>query len=170
PAKGGGAWVWRGRSSRALVHEPLSPWERGWGEGREERRVLATTNAETFQLFTCYSSAAPSSGALRHLLPTGEGNSNALRDFPGNEPRGDRRAVVVQHRHQPRRVDAEFVDQQRAQLAIPVLLDHEHRRVCVDEFAYRFGERECAHPQRVDADAFVTQVHDRLGHRRAGGP
>ena len=47
----------------------------------------------------------------------------------GDEPRGDRRAVVVQDRHQPRRIDAAFVDEQRSQLRIAVLLDHEHELV-----------------------------------------
>ena len=46
---------------------------------------------------------------------------DGLRD----EARGDRRAVVVQHRAQPRRVDLELVDQQRAHLRVAVLFDDE---------------------------------------------
>ena len=49
-----------------------------------------------------------------------------LADRVGDEARGDRRAVVVQDRHQARRIDAAFVDEQRAQLRVAVLLDHEH--------------------------------------------
>jgi hypothetical protein len=44
----------------------------------------------------------------------------------GDEARGDRRAVVVQHLDQPGRVDLQLVDQQRAHLRVAVLLDHEH--------------------------------------------
>ena len=51
----------------------------------------------------------------------------------GDETRGDRRAVVVQDRHQPHRIDAAFVDDQRAQLRVAVLLDHEDEIVVGDE-------------------------------------
>src|SRR5579884_2605565 len=44
-------------------------------------------------------------------------------DRLGDEARRDRRAVVVQDRHELGGVDAEFVDEQRAQLAVAVLLD-----------------------------------------------
>ena len=39
-----------------------------------------------------------------------------IADGLGDEARGDRRAVVMQDRHQPHRVDAAFVDDQRAQI------------------------------------------------------
>jgi ATP-binding cassette subfamily F protein 3 len=58
--------------------KPLSPRERGWGEGREHREIK--------------SAAEPSSGASRHLLPEGEGDSavTILHDVGyGLEP-GDR--------------------------------------------------------------------------------
>ena len=56
----------------------------------------------------------------------------------------------MQHRHQLRRIDAEFVDQQRAQLRVAVLLDDEHALVRGDEFPHAVGERERAHAQRVE--------------------
>ena len=63
------------------------------------------------------------------------------------------RAVVVQDRHQPRRIDAAFVDDQRAQLRVAVLLDHEHEVVVGDEVLDRVVEREGAHPQQVEMPA-----------------
>ena len=71
----------------------------------------------------------------------------------GDEARGDRRAVVVQDRHQPHRIDAAFVDDQRAQLGVAVLLDHEHEVVLVDEVGRRWVEREGADAQPVELGA-----------------
>src|SRR5215213_4503093 len=51
-----------------------------------------------------------------------------LGDFLLDEARGDRRAVEVQDRDQRGGVDARFVDEQRLQLRVAVLLDHEHLR------------------------------------------
>ena len=39
----------------------------------------------------------------------------------------------MQHRHEPRRIDVAFVDEQRAQLRVAVLLDDEHLLVRRDE-------------------------------------
>ena len=73
-----------------------------------------------------------------------------VADGAGDEAGGDRRAVVVQDRHQPRRIDAAFVDQQRAQLRVAVLLDHEHEVVLGDEVGDVLVEREGAHAQHVE--------------------
>ena len=56
-----------------------------------------------------------------------------VADRLGDEAGGDRRAVVMQDRHQPHRIDAAFVDDQRAQLRVAVLLDHEDEIVVGDE-------------------------------------
>jgi ATP-binding cassette subfamily F protein 3 len=58
--------------------KPLSPRERGWGEGREHREIK--------------SAAEPSSGASRHLLPEGEGDSavTILHDVGFGLEAGDR--------------------------------------------------------------------------------
>src|SRR5688572_89028 len=77
-----------------------------------------------------------------------------LGDFAGDEARGDRRAVVVQDRDQARRVDAGVVDEERLQLRVAVLLDHEHLRVRGDEVEQLVAEREAADPQRIDMDVF----------------
>src|SRR5580658_10426860 len=46
-----------------------------------------------------------------------------IPDGLGDEARGNRRAVVMHDRNQPHWIDAELVDDQRAQLAVAVLLD-----------------------------------------------
>src|SRR4051812_22672233 len=51
----------------------------------------------------------------------------------GDEACGDRRAVVVQDRYQPHRVDAILVDDQRAKLGVAVLFDHIDEVVVGDE-------------------------------------
>src|SRR6516165_6530929 len=66
-------------------------------------------------------------------------------DGVGDEARGDRRAVEVQHAGQLRRVDLQLVDQQRTQLTVAVLLDHEHLIVLADEALHVVMEREPAH-------------------------
>jgi hypothetical protein len=71
-----------------------------------------------------------------------------VADRVGDEARGDRRAVVVQDRHQPHRIDAAFVDDQRAQLRVAVLLDHEDEVVVGDEARDAGMEREGADAQR----------------------
>ena len=45
-----------------------------------------------------------------------------------------------------------FVDQQRAQLCVAILLDEEHLVVLGDEVDDLVGEGEGAQPQRVDVD------------------
>ena len=85
-----------------------------------------------------------------------------------SSPRGDRRAVVVQDRHQPRRVHLLLGRQQRAQLRIAILLDDEHGLVRGDERIDRGRERERADAQRVDRDALRLQRLEGLVHRRAG--
>ena len=67
----------------------------------------------------------------------------------GDEAGGDRRAVVVQDRHQAGWVHLQFVDQQAAQLAVPVLLDDEDLLMRSDEFGHRSRERERPPPPRT---------------------
>ena len=75
-----------------------------------------------------------------------------------DEARGDRRAVIMQDRDEARRIDAAFVDQQRAHLGVAVLLDHEDLVVRVDEVdAPRRVNGKGAHPQRVEMDALRFQ-------------
>src|ERR1700730_11308701 len=47
-----------------------------------------------------------------------------IPDGLGDEARRYRRAVVMQDWNEPHRIDAELVDDQRAQLAVAILLDH----------------------------------------------
>ena len=91
-----------------------------------------------------------------------------LADRARDEARGDRRAVVVQDRHQADRIDAAFVDDQRAQLGVAVLLDHEHEVVVGDEAGHAGVEREGAHAQPVERVAAGLDQVDRLVHRRRG--
>ena len=56
-----------------------------------------------------------------------------VADSAGNEPRGYRCAVIMQHRYEPHRIDAAFVHNQRAQLRVTVLLDHEDEVVVRDK-------------------------------------
>src|SRR5947208_16325260 len=69
----------------------------------------------------------------RHHLAQGSDLERVemVADRVRNEARGDRRAVVMQDRHQADRVDAAFVDDERAQLAVAVLLHDEHEVVVV---------------------------------------
>ena len=68
--------------------------------------------------------------------------AHALGDRLDDEAGGDRRAVVVQDRLEPGRIDLLLVDQHHAQLGIAVLLDDEHRLVLGDEAVDRGAERE----------------------------
>src|SRR5215207_7552437 len=65
-----------------------------------------------------------------------------LRDLARDEAGGDRRAVVMQHRNEPRRIDAALVDEQRLHLRVAVLLDQEDTVVRQDELVHRFDEGE----------------------------
>ena len=85
-----------------------------------------------------------------------------------DKPRGDRRAVVVQHADHVRRVDVEFVDQHRVHLRVAVLLDHEHLLVRRDELGHRVREREGAQAQRVQVHALGLEHVECLVHRRTG--
>src|SRR5215831_14572480 len=59
-----------------------------------------------------------------------------LPDRAGDETRRDRRAVVMQDRYDPHRVDATLVYDQRAQLRVAVLLDQEHELMLGDEIGH----------------------------------
>src|SRR5579863_7070192 len=89
-------------------------------------------------------------------------------DRAGDELRGDRRAVEVQYLGQPRRIDLQFVHQQRAQLAVAVLLDHEHLVVLGDELPHVIVEREATHAQQIEMDTVFREPLLRLVHGRAG--
>src|SRR4030088_1468800 len=67
-----------------------------------------------------------------------------------DEARGDRCAVIVKDRHQADRIDAAFVDDERAQLRVAVLLDHEHEIMVGDEAGHAGMERKGAHAQPVE--------------------
>jgi hypothetical protein len=96
--------------------------------------------------------------------------STRADDGDRDEARGDRRAVVVQDRHQLRRIDAEFVDQQRAHLRVAVLLDDEDVSCAAMKSLDRSLEREGAHAQRIDVDAARSSTSQRLVHRRLVEP
>src|SRR5215475_6552065 len=87
-----------------------------------------------------------------------------LPDRAGDEPRRNRGAVVVQDRHDPDRIDAALVHDQRAQLSVAVLLDQEHELVLGNEIWHVLMEREGADAQHVEAVAALLQHHDRLVH------
>ena len=73
-----------------------------------------------------------------------------VADGAGDEARGNRRAVIVQDRNQPDRIDAVLVDDQRAKLRIAVLLDHIDEVVVGDEASDAGMERESADAQPVE--------------------
>src|SRR5256885_4217597 len=72
-----------------------------------------------------------------------------VADRVRNEARGDRRAVVMQDRHQADRVDAAFVDDERAQLAVAVLLHDEHEVVVCHEARHARVKWKSAHAQPI---------------------
>src|SRR6266536_3280691 len=67
-----------------------------------------------------------------------------VADGVGDEARGDRRAVIVQDRHQPHRIDAVLVDDQLPQLGVAVLLDHIYKIMVSNEACDARMEREGA--------------------------
>ena len=91
-----------------------------------------------------------------------------VADGARDEARGDRGAVVMQDRHQPHRIDAAFIDDQRAQLRVAVLLDHKNEIVLGDEARDARMEREGAHAQPVEILALRFEHLDRLVHSRRG--
>src|SRR5512133_555530 len=91
-----------------------------------------------------------------------------IGDRPAYETGGDRRAVVVQDRHQAYGIDAAFVDDERTQLAVAVLLDDEDEVVVADEVGYARMEGEGAHAQPIERMAALLDHMDRLVHRRRG--
>src|SRR5580704_2449254 len=64
-----------------------------------------------------------------------------IADGLADEARRDRRAVVMHDRNQPHRIDAELVDDQRAQLAVAVLLDDIDEVVLGDKARHAGMER-----------------------------
>ncbi len=74
----------------------------------------------------------------------------------------------MQDRDQPDRIDAVFVDDQRAKLGIAVLLDHIDEVVIGEEACDAGMERESADPQAVELMPARFQQPDRLVHGRRG--
>ena len=91
-----------------------------------------------------------------------------LRDLLDDETRRDRRAVIVQHGDQARRIDLALIDQQGLQLGVAVLLDHEHPGVGGDEVRDLVLEREGPDAQRVDVYAALGQHVECFLHRGTG--
>ncbi len=91
-----------------------------------------------------------------------------MRQFLDDEAGGDRRAVVVQHRCQPRRIHPALVDDQHAHLRIAVLFDHEHLVVLADEIGDLFVEGKSADAQRIEMQPLLLEGIERFLHRRAG--
>src|SRR5258708_35107436 len=88
----------------------------------------------------------------RHHLAQGSDLERVemVADRARNEARGDRRAVVMQDRHQADRVDAALVDDERAQLAVAVLLHDEHEVVVRHEARHAREEWKSAHAQPAE--------------------
>ncbi len=74
-----------------------------------------------------------------------------------DESRGDGRAVVVQHRRELPGYQHRLGNQQRAKLAVAVLLHHEHVLVRGHEIDDLVVERECADAQGIDVHGLVVQ-------------
>src|SRR4051812_16493649 len=91
-----------------------------------------------------------------------------IADRACNEARSDRRAVVMQDRHEARRIDVALGGDQRAELPVAVLLDHEHEVVVGDEITDVLMEREAAHAQHVERRPVRRHHVDRLVHRGRG--
>src|SRR5580700_10556326 len=72
-----------------------------------------------------------------------------IPDGLGDEARRDRRAVVMHDRKQPARIDAELVDDDRAQVAVVVLVDDIVEVVLGDKARHAGIEREGTQPQPV---------------------
>src|SRR3974390_3581571 len=89
-----------------------------------------------------------------------------IADRLGDETGGDRRAVVMQDRHQPHWIYATFGDNERTKLAVSVLLDNEHEIMVGDETANARVEREGANPHTVERMAACFDHANRLVHRR----
>ena len=86
----------------------------------------------------------------QRLTQRGEGDdfehvANRFDDEAG----GNRRSVIVQDRHQTGRIDIAVVDQETAQLGVPILLDEEDAVVGGDEIEHVVMERIGAHAQGV---------------------
>ena len=62
-----------------------------------------------------------------------KGQFSATADRVCDETRSDRCTVVMADRHQPHRIDAVLVDDQRTKLGVAVLLDHIHEIMVGDE-------------------------------------
>ena len=82
-----------------------------------------------------------------------------IADRIRDEARGDRRAVKMQDRHQPYRIDAVLVDDQLPQLAVAILLDDVDEIVVGDEARDARVEREGADAQAVED--FIHE-HDKV--------
>ena len=72
----------------------------------------------------------------------------------------------MQDGHQPDGIDAAFVDDQRAQLRVAVLLDDENKVVIADETRHARMEGKGAHPKPVERLTARLHQTDGLVHGR----
>jgi hypothetical protein len=89
-----------------------------------------------------------------------------LPDGARDEARGDRSPIVVQYGHQADGIDAAFVDDQRAQLRVAVLLDDENEVVIADEARHARMEGKGADPKPVERLASRFDQTNGLVHGR----
>jgi hypothetical protein len=73
-----------------------------------------------------------------------------VADGAGDEARGDRRAIIMQDRDQPNRIDAVLVDDQLPKLGVAVLLHYVHKIMVGDEARDAGMERESADAQAIE--------------------
>src|SRR4051812_26809495 len=91
-----------------------------------------------------------------------------VADGTGGERGGNRRAVIMQDRHQPDRIDAVLVDDHRAKLRVAILLDDVDEVVVGDEARHAGMEREGTDPEPVEFMPARLQQPDCLIHRGRG--
>src|SRR6266496_2849305 len=105
---------------------------------------------------------AAESESRQCLLQRREGDDGEhVGDRLDDEAGGDRGAVVMQDRDEPRRVDLTLGGQQRAHLRVAVLLDDKDPFVAGDEIEYIVMEWESPDPQRVEMDAARLKAFQR---------
>src|SRR5262249_5082606 len=152
------------RSSNSAVPSPASrnaPYRTGNGRRRPQWRQLRGETATNKAWARC--GRAHSRHHLHGLyLQLVEMIADCLSDEAG----GDWRAVVVQDRYQTHRIDAAFVDDERTQLCVSVLLHDENEIMVGDETIDAGMERESADTHAVERMATSLDHVDCLVHSR----